>query len=490
MTEILGHPNVTLGLDEVLRERARAAGAAGPAPVRASSHRIGMWLRTGTIAADATAAACAMLWLGVATPSRMPLVLPPLTLAWLLLLRSWGAYRRGIGYSLSAELRTIALAGFSGALLLLQLGPWVDVRVTASTGAAIGIPVALLGAVRILLRGTSVALRKRKALVRRVLLVGDGPDAYELLENIEAWPGLGVEVVGICADTTLQSVHGLPVLGLSRSCGLVARDLGLRTVILAPTALDPRACSKIHSELLSQEVEVVLAPNVTDVEATRLSTRQFGGLPVLRLDQREQRLRRAGKRTFDLVVAGLLVVLLTPLLVAVAALVRLDSPGAAFFRQRRVGKEGKSFELWKFRTMRTDAENVLQELKAQAGRGDGNGLFKLRNDPRVTRIGHFLRRTSLDELPQLWNVLVGEMSLVGPRPALAHEVAEFDDFTLRRLRVKPGITGLWQVSGRSDASFATYSRMDAFYAENWTVFGDLRILMRTLPVVFGSKGAY
>jgi hypothetical protein len=218
MTEILGHPQLTLSLDEVLRERARAVGDAGPAPVRAYSHRIGMWLRTGTVAADATALACSMLWLGVAAPGRMPLVLPPLTLAWLLLLRSWGAYRRGIGYTLSAELRTIALSGFSGALLLLQLGPWVGLHVTASTGAAIGIPVALLGAVRILLRGTSVTLRKRKALVRRVLLVGDGPDAFELLENIEAWPGLGVEVVGICADTTLPAVHGLPVLGLSRSC--------------------------------------------------------------------------------------------------------------------------------------------------------------------------------------------------------------------------------------------------------------------------------
>jgi lipopolysaccharide/colanic/teichoic acid biosynthesis glycosyltransferase len=179
-------------------------------------------------------------------------------------------------------------------------------------------------------------------------------------------------------------------------------------------------------------------------------------------------------------------VLLTPLLVALAVLVRLDSPGPAYFRQRRIGKDGAPFELWKFRTMRVDAEALL----AQLGAGDGAGLFKLRNDPRVTRIGRWLRKTSLDELPQLWNVLLGEMSLVGPRPALPHEVAEFDDFTLRRLRVKPGITGLWQVSGRSDASFATYSRMDAFYAENWTVLGDLRILAKTIPVVFGSKGAY
>src|SRR5207245_2059845 len=149
-------------------------------------------------------------------------------------------------------------------------------------------------------------------------------------------------------------------------------------------------------------------------------------------------------------------------------------------------------EVWKFRTMRNDAESLLVDLRRELpnGKGHGNGLFKLRDDPRVTRFGRWLRRTSIDELPQLWNVLRGDMSLVGPRPALASEIAEFDDLTLRRLRVKPGITGLWQISGRSDASFATYSRMDAFYAENWTLVGDLRILSKTIPVVFGSKGAY
>jgi exopolysaccharide biosynthesis polyprenyl glycosylphosphotransferase len=476
-------------LDVALAARATAAAdgarAESPAP-----NRLGAWLRAGTVAADLTAAASAVLLIEPVSTHRLPLAVPALALAWLVLLRQWGAYRRGLGYPLGAELKAIGLGGVSGALLLLQLGPSVGLHPQASAVEATLLPVALFAGSRLLLRGTGAMLRKRRTLVRRVLLVGDGPDAYELLENLEAWPGHGIEVVGVCADTTKPSVHGLPVLGLTRSCNLVARDLGLHTVILASAALDAHDVSKIHTELLDNEREVILAPNVADVEATRLSTRQLGGVPVLRLQQRQDGWHRVGKRAFDLVVATLLIVLFTPVLIALAAAVKFDSPGPAYFRQRRVGRNGSHFELWKFRTMRVDAESMLAELTNATATADGNGLFKMRDDPRVTGFGRWLRRTSLDELPQLWNVLLGEMSLVGPRPALPHEVAEFDDFTLRRLRVKPGITGLWQVSGRSDASFATYSRMDAFYAENWTLVGDLRILVRTLPVVFGSRGAY
>jgi exopolysaccharide biosynthesis polyprenyl glycosylphosphotransferase len=487
MTDIAENPREGAPLDVALEARARAAadGARGEATAR---NRLGSWLRAGTVAADVTAAACAVLFIEPVSTRYLTIVVPALALAWLVLLRQSGAYRRGIGYPLGAELKAIGLASVSGALLLLQLGPSVGLEPQVSAVEATLLPIGLFACSRILLRGAGAILRNQRHLVRRVLLVGDGPDAYELLENLDAWPGHGIEVVGVCADTTKASVRGLPVLGLTRSCNLVARDLKLHTVILASAALDPHDVSKIHTELLDSEREVILAPNVADVEATRLSTRQLGGVPVLRLAQREERWRRVGKRLFDLVVATLLIVLLTPLLVALAALVKFDAPGPAYFRQRRVGRNGSHFELWKFRTMRVDAESMLEELHNATA--SGTGLFKLREDPRVTRFGRRLRQTSLDELPQLWNVLLGEMSLVGPRPALPHEVAEFDDFTLRRLRVKPGITGLWQISGRSDASFATYSRMDAFYAENWTLLGDLRILTKTIPVVFGSRGAY
>jgi len=471
------HTQSVWPLDEELRERAA---------IPSETPRLGVLLQAGTGVVDAAAVVGSLLVLGL---GRSPF-LPALAVAWLLLLRTAGAYRRGLGYPLGAELKTMSVAALFGGLLLLQLGPTVGLQIQRTGASALAVPVVLFLFGRVVLRGTSEWLRTRRSLVRRVLLVGDGPDAHELLENIAAWPGLGVEVVGVCADTTAPDVHGLPVLGLTRSCGLVARHLGLRTVILAPAALSSEESTKIHSELLDSEVEVVLAPNVAHLEAARLSTRQFGGLPVLRLQNREDRTRRASKRLFDLGAASFLLLLSWPFLLVAAVVIRLDSPGPAFFRQVRVGKGGALFEVWKFRTMRFDADAMLAELLETNGKGDGGALFKLRRDPRVTRFGRWLRRTSLDELPQLWNVLKGEMSLVGPRPALPHEVAEFDDFTLRRLRVKPGITGLWQVSGRADATFATYSRMDAFYAENWTFLGDLRILLRTVPVVVRAKGAY
>jgi len=353
---------------------------------------------------------------------------------------------------------------------------------------ALGLLTLLLPLGRAALALAERTARRRRSLVRRVLLVGDGPDAQELLANLDAWPGLEVEVVGVCANTTQSTVHGLPVLGLTRSCALVARELEVDAVLLAPGTLAAEDLSKLQGLLLDAGVEVLLVPHTGQTRAGRISVRQLGGVPLLHVEPRETTLSVSGKRVLDVVVSASLLALLAPLFLTVAALVRADSPGPAFFRQRRVGKGGAIFTLWKFRTMSTDAESRLAELRAQAA--DRNGLFKLAHDPRVTRVGRWLRRTSLDELPQLWNVLRGEMSLVGPRPALPHEVAEFDDFTLRRLRVTPGITGLWQVSGRSDASFATYSRLDAFYAENWTVGADLGILGRTLPAVLRSRGAY
>ena len=359
MTDYAGHSPPRPALDEALHARATEAADVSRVGDATQSRRLGSWLRAGTFAVDGTAVVCALLWLDAIPAAPRPYALPPLAFAWLVLLRAWGAYRRGIGYRLTSELKTMFLSGFSGALLLLQLGPWLGLHVHATTGSAIGVPVAMLAAGRLALRGASAALRKQRALVRRVLLVGDGPDAYELLENIEAWPGLGVEIVGVCADTTKPSVRGLPVLGLSRSCNLVARDLGVRTVVLAPASLEPHACSKIHSDLLDSELEVILAPNVAQVDSGRLSARQFGGLPVLRLEQREQRLRMAGKRAFDLVAATLLIIAVTPIFLALSALIRLDSRGPAYFRQRRVGRDGVPFELWKFRTMRVDAESLL-----------------------------------------------------------------------------------------------------------------------------------
>jgi exopolysaccharide biosynthesis polyprenyl glycosylphosphotransferase len=200
------------------------------------------------------------------------------------------------------------------------------------------------------------------------------------------------------------------------------------------------------------------------------------------------RFQAAAKRACDVLVAGLGLLLLAPLLIAVALAIKLSSRGPVVFRQERTGLRGRPFTLLKFRTMVAGADQLLESLR-ERNEADGP-LFKLRHDPRVTRVGRFLRRYSIDELPQLVNVLKGEMSLVGPRPPLASEVALYEEWQLDRLEVRPGITGLWQVSGRSELSFEDYIRLDLFYVENWSIAYDLFILSKTIPLLVSARGAY
>jgi exopolysaccharide biosynthesis polyprenyl glycosylphosphotransferase len=233
---------------------------------------------------------------------------------------------------------------------------------------------------------------------------------------------------------------------------------------------------------------MILAPALTDVAGPRIHVQPVAGLPLLHVAQPEfSGPRRLVKNTFDAGVAAVAVVVLSPVLLAVAVAVKLTDRGPVLFRQIRVGRTGEEFNAYKFRSMVVDAERRLPELR---GPNEGAGLFKMRDDPRVTRIGRFLRRYSLDELPQLFNVLKGQMSLVGPRPPLPAEVAQYPNEMRRRLLVKPGITGLWQVSGRSDLSWDESVRFDLYYVENWSLTSDLIILWRTVRAVFRGTGAY
>jgi exopolysaccharide biosynthesis polyprenyl glycosylphosphotransferase len=223
------------------------------------------------------------------------------------------------------------------------------------------------------------------------------------------------------------------------------------------------------------------------VAASRVAVHRFGDLPVLSLRRVDlSGFQQTVKRAFDLVVAGVALAVLSPLLLACALAVRLSGPGPVLFSQLRIGRDGKPFTIHKFRSMVADAEDRLAELR---DRNQADGLlFKLHDDPRVTRVGRFLRTWSLDELPQLLDVVRGDMSLVGPRPPLPSEVADYDDWLRNRLRVKPGLTGLWQVSGRHQSSFADYVRHDLFYVENWSLSLDLYIVLRTIPAVLGRSG--
>ncbi len=234
-----------------------------------------------------------------------------------------------------------------------------------------------------------------------------------------------------------------------------------------------------------------MAPSLTDVAGPRIHSRPVAGLPLLHVETPQYSgFRAAVKRVFDVVLSSLaLVVLAVPMLV-VAALVKTTSAGPVFFMQERVGYHGRAFRMFKFRSMRQDAEELLTQLDQQEKIDQASVLFKMKDDPRVTRVGKFIRRYSIDELPQLINVLKGDMSLVGPRPSLAREVELYDPHVHRRFLVKPGITGLWQVSGRSDLSWEESVRLDLYYVENWSLTADIMILWKTTRAVFHASGAY
>ena len=234
---------------------------------------------------------------------------------------------------------------------------------------------------------------------------------------------------------------------------------------------------------------LVVAPSLTDIGGPRIHTRPVAGLPLIHVETpRYEGMKLYTKRGFDLVGSALLILLLSPFLAIIGIAIRLSTPGTVLFRQDRVGINGHQFKMLKFRSMVTDAEAQLAGLRELS---EGNAvMFKMKDDPRITPIGKFLRRFSLDELPQLFNVFGGSMSLVGPRPPLEKEVSEYENHVHRRFLVKPGVTGLWQVSGRSNLSWEDTVRLDLYYVENWSMTGDVAILWRTAKAVLAREGAY
>ncbi|WP_162241712.1 sugar transferase [Curtobacterium sp. Leaf183] len=327
-----------------------------------------------------------------------------------------------------------------------------------------------------------------------VLLVGDAEDIRYVGRRIIASPTTGYRVVATVTDcvrpgTTLRIDDDvLPVLGGTDQVLDAVRSSGVAAVVVAGAVAGGRErLRRLGWELEELGVELVVSSPIADIDAARVHHRPVDGLPLMHIETPDYG-RRTGKRALDVVGAALGLVLLAPVFAVVALLIRHEDGGPVFFRQTRVGRGGEAFSIVKFRTMCTDAEARVAEL-AEHNEGAGP-LFKMKQDPRVTRVGAVLRTTSLDELPQLWNVLVGTMSLVGPRPALPREVALYADFDDRRLLVTPGITGLWQVSGRSDLDWADGVRLDQHYVENWSFLHDVVILARTIPSVLRSRGAY
>jgi exopolysaccharide biosynthesis polyprenyl glycosylphosphotransferase len=281
------------------------------------------------------------------------------------------------------------------------------------------------------------------------------------------------------------------VLGDLNQASVIVRRCGVHTVAVTACAeMSGPALRRLAWELEGSGVDLVVAPGLVDVAGPRLRIRPLCGLPLLHVEEPELvGARRLVKAALDRVGASVALVALAPIMLGLALAVRSTSPGPVLFRQARVGKDGREFSLWKFRTMFVDAEQRLYDLRRSNVHGD-EVLFKMRNDPRVTPLGRRLRRFSLDELPQLVNVLRGHMSLVGPRPPLPREVARYGQGVHRRLLVKPGLTGLWQIHGRADLSWDESIRLDLRYVENWSLSLDIMILWKTLAAVVSGRGAY
>jgi exopolysaccharide biosynthesis polyprenyl glycosylphosphotransferase len=335
--------------------------------------------------------------------------------------------------------------------------------------------------------------RKRGRFQHRVLAVGAVAAIEEFAAELTAEPYIGLRLVGVCMPTPggKARVAAAPVVGSLTSVPAAIAKCGADTVaVTAGPGMSPEVLRRLSWELEGTGVDLVVAPALLDAVGPRVIARPMTGLPFLHIEHPElSGPRQVLKASVEWVFAALAFLLVSPLLFVLGLLVRLDSAGPAFFRQTRVGRRGQEFTVFKLRTMYADAEARLDALRAHNDATDSL-LFKMRDDPRVTRVGKFLRRWSLDELPQLWNVVRGDMALVGPRPPLPSEVSQYDEEVFRRLLVRPGITGLWQVSGRSDLSWKQSVRLDLYYVENWSLSLDAMIVWKTVFAVFRRHGAY
>lgn len=416
-----------------------------------------------------------------------------LVLTWTGLLALNGEYRYcqwsfGVGEGsriMTASLETLALLGVAIYLASIRLPPdWVLVHFL------VGICALIAGR-----RGARAVIRRRRAAGigrERVLLVGAREPVEQLTTLLRREPWMGLTPVGALfpgcdprGGSLSRRAHDLDTI--VRAVDDHEADVALFCDGAFHLSTDFNVLAR---RLERDDVHLVVAPSLCEISAHRVGMVPVAGLPLVFVEKpHAQQALSPSKRFWDVLFAAAALVLLAPLLGVLAFLIKREDGGPVFFTQQRIGRGGQPFEMLKLRTMVTDAEQQLRTR--ELGSDDGNGvLFKMHDDPRVTRIGRFMRRLSMDELPQLWNVLRGDMSIVGPRPALASEVATYLPEVRRRLAVRPGITGLWQVSGRSDLSWADTVRLDLSYVDNWSIVQDARILFRTARAVVDRAGAY
>jgi len=388
-------------------------------------------------------------------------------------------------YQALLESVLVTAGGIGLASLMFELNSPRDVVI-------LGLPVVLVLGWILRHAGRRILHRRRfdGRCQMRTLLVGDPLTVKRLQAQLEREPFHGYNVVGVCLPAfERREMAGIPtVLGAIADIPQVVVDKGIDAVVVGAGQLFGDSLRRLSWAIGRTQAELVVAPGIEDVLEPRLRVRPTAGLSLLHVQTANPRIRLFAKSVLDRILAGVLLLIASPVLLAAAIAVRLDDRGAAFFRQIRIGEGGVPFTIWKLRTMYADADERRLALLASTDR-DGP-MFKMRLDPRITRVGRLLRRMSLDELPQLFNVVRGDMSLVGPRPPLPSEVETYHDAVTRRLLVRPGLTGLWQVSGRADLSWEESIHLDLRYVDNWSFAMDAQILWRTVRAVLGGKGAY
>jgi exopolysaccharide biosynthesis polyprenyl glycosylphosphotransferase len=383
--------------------------------------------------------------------------------------------------------RAVVLVAFGVfALIFFSHVGWVS---RLLTGIYFLVAVTLISLVRILVRTLAHAAGTSAGAARYYAVVGSGDLAAEIIATLRAHPEWGMKLAGfVLEDGAVPADPDCVILGRLPHLGRILEEHVLDDVVFAVPRDRLSAIEDAVKVCEEQGVGVMIALDVLRFGNARMSVGDLNGLPMLALTRApSDELALAAKRAFDLCVSTVVMLILSPVLAAVAIAIRLDSRGPVFFKQRRVGLQGRTFEIYKFRSMYVDAEARLESLRAH---NEMSGpVFKMRDDPRITRVGRFIRKTSLDEFPQFWNVLRGEMSIVGPRPPLPAEVRQYKRWQRRRLSVKPGITCVWQISGRNNIDFERWMELDLEYIDQWSLWNDLQICLKTIPAVLGSRGA-
>ena len=415
-------------------------------------------------------------------------------LAWLMSLATNGSYEvRRIATGTREYQRVVrAGAALAGSVAIVC---YLVNSLVGRTFVAIVIPtgIALMVLTRFALRRAVYLHRRRGLWSSAILAVGTSESVEHLADIARRAPEAGLRVVGACvedAEIGTEIAPGVPVVGGVSTAAEMAESLDVDVVAVAGSGLGPRGIRELGWALEGTRRSMVMAPGLTEVAGPRVHVSPVDGLPLMWVDQPEfTGTRRFVKRVVDILASAAALIVVSPLLLVIALAVRLTSRGPVIYRSTRLGKGSEEITVLKFRTMVRDADKIRGELLELNECADSI-LFKMRRDPRVTRVGRVLRQFSLDELPQLVNVLTGSMSLVGPRPPLPEEVERYHGDVRRRLLVKPGLTGLWQVSGRSDLSWDESVRLDLYYVENWSLGFDFAIIARTVSAVLRRRGAY